>query len=496
MSGQSGTNAPTAEKKEGKHGACGGIVCSKEPCACPKELRALINRDEAKYTKHDGETETFLRMTIDEGGKKFLGCVLCQTHLGKDGIPGAKGNAKMHKGQMLITKSISIDTVNSHVGKEDKQATEKTSDHKRAVQAHQRAAPEKSIEEKRECAEPAENEPPVMSRRQDMIPSQNLLNTVLALYLVLKKPLASTVFEQIMWLSQHIGASVTKRYTCYWFYKEMLISMNVILWENAIRFVKAQRSIALYWDIGAGYLLIRVGGFDKTWNQVTIFWQARELTNKTASGVYTAIIRAFTTKPMAELGDDPSLQLTELEFFEKLKICCADGASENGVRKRGQMKEWADDLNNVTAKLQKRKDELLGALSSYILCYWCCSHRMDIVSESPEKSVAYIAVVMSWMRSLIGHITASTKAQGLLRWIALLIWNSDGDESLKDAPGALAAVRYAPQRWLSQVTPLSSIVGRINDVWMYLVMMSDEEKKATSDLAENLLKRMEIYVSS
>ena len=114
---------------------------------------------------------------------------------------------------------------------------------------------------------------------------------------------------------------------------------------------------------------------------------------------------------------------------------------------------------------------------------------MDIVSENPEKNVAYIAVIMSWMRSLIGHISGSTKAQGILRWLALLVWNSDGDASLKDAPSSLAAVRYAPQRWLSQVGPLKAIVGRFNDIWMYLVMKAGETQE--KDFAENLLKPME-----
>ena len=54
---------------------------------------------------------------------------------------------------------------------------------------------------------------------------------------------------------------------------------------------------------------------------------------------------------------------------------------------------------------------------------------------------------------------------------------------------SLAAVRYAPQRWLSQVGPLKAIVGRFNDIWMYLVMKAGETKQ--EDFAENLLKPME-----
>ena len=96
---------------------------------------------------------------------------------------------------------------------------------------------------------------------------------------------------------------------------------------------------------------------------------------------------------------------------------------------------------------------------------------------------------MSWMRSLIGHITASTKAQGIFRWFALLIWNSEGDESLRDAPSSVAAVRYAPQRWLSQVGPLGAIVGRVNDIWMYLVIL--ESESANKEFSQNMLQAME-----
>ena len=51
----------------------------------------------------------------------------------------------------------------------------------------------------------------------------------------------------------------------------------------------------------------------------TVFWQGRELANKTASGIYRAIVQSFTSKPMDELDDDPSLALTELDFFSRLK---------------------------------------------------------------------------------------------------------------------------------------------------------------------------------
>ena len=80
-------------------------------------------------------------------------------------------------------------------------------------------------------------------------------------------------------------------------------------------------------------------GFDRNFHTQTIFWQGRELANKTASGIYKSIVKAFTTKPIEELEDDPELVLTEQEFFKKLKVCCADGASENGVRKNGQIRE-------------------------------------------------------------------------------------------------------------------------------------------------------------
>ena len=316
------------EQKAPKKDPCDGTVCGKDVCICPDCIRGLAKREEAQYIRHDDKKETFLRVSCNDMGEKFLGCILCQTYLGKDGVAASTGKARMAIGEMKITDSISMDTVKSHIGKDAKKRTERLSDHCRAVDAYNKEAPEKADDAAvpgdggAGAAEVASADAPSSSSsmRKTAQPSTQLLNTTLACYLVSKKPLAGTVYSLIMSLLHEVGGNVTKRYSGYWFYKEMLISMNVILWERAIRFVKAQRSIALYWDIGAGYLLIRVGGFDNNLHMETMFWQGRELANKTAAGIYRSIMQAFTTKPLEELDDDPALALTEQEFFEKLKV--------------------------------------------------------------------------------------------------------------------------------------------------------------------------------
>ena len=114
--------------------------------------------------------------------------------------------------------------------------------------------------------------------------------------------------------------------------------------------------------------------------------------------------------------------------------------------------------------------------SHKVLGYWCSSHRLDIVMGEPEKTVSYIAVLMNFMRSVVGHVASSSKAQGILRWLAKLIWHEEGDLSLMlSGPGSLASLSYAPQRWLSQLAPLRALVTRMPDLWMYLVMLSKSE---------------------
>ena len=120
--------------------------------------------------------------------------------------------------------------------------------------------------------------------------------------------------------------------------------------------------------------------------------------------------------------------------------------------------------------MQDRKTHLLKE-TSQILGYLCTSHRIDIVSGDAEKEVSYIALLLSFMRSLVGHIATSDRAQGFLRSIAAMIFDERGDDP-QASTGSLAAVSYAPQRWLSSVQPLTVLTTRIDDLVICIVCIS------------------------
>ncbi len=56
--------------------------------------------------------------------------------------------------------------------------------------------------------------------------------------------------------------------------------------------------------------------------------------------------------------------------------------------------------------LQAAKYEVCGEEKGNIMGDWCASHRIDIVGASPEKDVAYIAMIL---RFLIGHISGAQR---------------------------------------------------------------------------------------
>ena len=64
--------------------------------------------------------------------------------------------------------------------------------------------------------------------------------------------------------------------------KEAREHISLVLAEEAVIQFKAARGVALYWDIGASFLLIRVGVLTAKGEMRTYFWQARAVALKTA----------------------------------------------------------------------------------------------------------------------------------------------------------------------------------------------------------------------
>ena len=299
-------------------------------------------------------------------------------------------------------------------------------------------------------------------------------------YTGMKMPLSQANYETIAWLCKNTGSTVTPRYQDHHFFKDYLHSMNTVMWEDQVRFFKSQQQIGLFIDIADSYLLIRISGLDSNYKLKSMFWQAREMATKSAQTIYKAILHAFTQKPK---GVSDEFTITEEEFFEKLSFLNADGASENGVRRAGKGVEFAVPGKNVLHYLQERRHQLFPN-GRKILGWWCVNHMLDIISARPEKDIAWIAVILTVLRSIIGHISGSSRAQGLLKWLHDMIEEHGADGHSK----GLASAHYAPHRWISSAQPLKKLCEHIFDLVVYLQTLSYENRKTLSGYGEDMLK--------
>jgi len=446
-------------------------ICDTEECICSKEVKNLFVHQEAFYDTASGRKEPWV-CVLGDAQKSFLGCTLCMKYLGNNGVKGAPGNSKIHHGKMNVTKSISIDTLKGHIGYEPNR---NTSAHTRAFGAYQADMAGTDIQED------TKKEP----NRRDFAPKPALLNQCLVAYTTLKMPLSAASYHTVAGLCRTVGGETClARYQDHYFLGEFLSALNTVLWEDNARFVKNCEQIRLYIDIADGFLIIRVSGLTEKKRLRTIFWQARNMAKKGARDIAAAILRAFTVSPP---GVSEEFAMTEAEFLKKLSLLVADGASENGVRSNGQPCDQAKEGQNVLWYLQSRKDELTDDKIK-ILAYWCSSHKLNLVSAAPEKSIAWVAVIMTFLRSLVGHIVYSSKAQNTLKWLSTLV-----DEDMEHATKSMASVHYAPQRFLSAVQPLSVICDRIEEVIIYLKTLTFEDNtKAVKTWAEGMLNVMDL----
>eukprot|EP00973_Karenia_brevis_P092477 12412603-Karenia_brevis.AAC.1 len=155
--------------------------------------------------------------------------------------------------------------------------------------------------------------------------------------------------------------------------------------------------------------------------------------------------------------------LSESDICGKTFVFLADGASSMGVRHRGTSATTAVAGDNFFYLLQKKVDEVLGADTRPVIGYW-----LDVVASDAETQVAYTADLPRFLRSVISHIVASDRAKGLLDYIALLLEPpAEGDGVASQ--GSLSSVWFAPQRWLSTVKPMQTLVDKMEHLLMYML---------------------------
>ena len=199
-----------------------------------------------------------------------------------------------------------------------------------------------------------------------------------------------------------------------------------------------------------------------------------------------SLMNAFILLPCDQLCD--WYRITEAEFLGKVSAFIADGASELGTRRRGKRAEVAVEGENVFHKLQVRRDACCGTELPKIIGYWCVSHQIDLVAHKPEKKMAFVASLVGFLRSIVGHIMGSSRAQGLLQFIAKLIYNQSGANEHASS-SSLAKVHHAPQRWLSLCAPMACIVSRVCDLVLYLYNLTLEKEEALREFGRKLFEQ-------
>ena len=134
--------------------------------------------------------------------------------------------------------------------------------------------------------------------------------------------------------------------------------------------------------------------------------------------------------------------------------------------------------------LQNRSRDVLGALWPAILGFWCTNHRIDIVAARPEKEIQYVKDLLSFFRSVVGHVMFSSKAQGILEYIAKVLFDENG-ANVDSHARSLASLHRAPTRWLSDAVPLKNFISRIQDLILYAVELSESAKKVVKELGQS-----------
>ena len=475
------------------------IVCNQDVCACPHEILKLKHVPEAK---HRGEY--WMRLlwkkpddAIDEDAPEepHLYCSLCTQFLGKNNVKAARGNAVMSTGAgMRVTKSTGVDDIKAHVGNPK-------GNHHRAVDA---LTEQREKESQASAADGdagaggetlASKDQRSEARRPIVVPD-GLMNLAVLCYAALMLPLSAQAFEKLARVVGLIGANlgVNQRYQTTYFFSELLLSLDVIIWESMICAFKAASQFTLHLDGADDYLLLRVVLISPSFMTTSMFWQARKMSGKCSEAVWQSVLKAFTVLQHSAL--DSWYTITEAEFLGKLCALVADGASELGVRYRGKMCEAAKPGANLFHKMQSRRDELVGESEPPLLGYWCASHRIDLAPAAADKKHSYTTTLLSFFRSLTGHIMFSGRARGILEFLAKALFD-EGGVNEDSTSRSLASLYRAPTRWLSDAKPSRSFVSRISDFILYVRELEEEKKKVHKDLGAQWavhLKDIRFYV--
>jgi hypothetical protein len=470
---------PTPSEIAGEH--C--IVCDKDECACPHEIRILKHMPEVKHLgeywmrvfwkRPEGDDDAF-----DAPEEPHWYCSVCTQVLGKNGVKAARANAPLSSGAgSRITNSTGLDDVKAHF------STPK-GNHQRAVDKLKEYA-KKAVEEGADAEATAESCVPDKDARARMreavVVPDGLLNLAVLCFAALVLPLSAQAFEKISRIVGIIGANlgVNIRHQSTYFFSELLLSLDLIIWESMICAFKGASQMALHLDGADDYLLLRVVLLSPSFVPVSMFWQARKMAGKCHEAVWQGVLNAFTCLQHRLL--DAWYAITEAEFLGKVCVLVADGASELGVRRNGQVVESANDGDNFFHKMQARAKEVLGDSFPSILGYWCANHRIDLAPAAADRKFNYTTTLLAFFRSLTGHVMFSGRARGILDFLARALYDENGPNE-DSTSNSLASLHRAPQRWLGDAKPCKSFVSRIADVCLYTRELQGENKKVHRDL--------------
>lgn len=439
-------------------------TCERVECVCLPGMKVWEKDNDSYYAGPDGTKHFWPKATRDEKGVLFLSCRLCSTY--NQGVTFASRNS-IARGVYAIKKPQG-GCIRGHVKDKEK------GDHQRCydnfLKQHSPVVAD---------IQAADSVVSMVASGKDRAvekPSRELLNHMSWLYVALTLPASEKQFGTMVRTAQHTGAHVVAdQYQGHHFFTEGMKSLVRILSEEVVTVLHGARKIGWHLDVGGGALLIRLYCLNERFARRSYFWEARKVGTHTAEGMLQAFIHAI-----AQRGD---LTISALEVWKKTCVFVGDGASVNGVRKKGKSCPFAVPGSNLFYKFQQEHDKVLkeAGVEKHlpIIGYWCDNHELDLISEEPERQIVYVSNLMHFFRSIITHIMESDRAHGVLDYISLMVTaaTESSDDPAGKSVGTLSRVSFAPQRWLAQVQPMKTLVDKTSHLIMYCLELSLDPRK-------------------
>ena len=146
--------------------------------------------------------------------------------------------------------------------------------------------------------------------------------------------MSASKFSSIIAMASDTGAEImANQYMEKHFFAQGMKCFDVIITEAVFATLKKSRRVAWHIDVGGGVLLIRFYALNDKFRRVSHYIQGRTIATHTADGLFAGFVEALT-KATANVPD-VKIRLTEEEVYEKSAVFLADGASVNGVRRKG-----------------------------------------------------------------------------------------------------------------------------------------------------------------